>query len=150
MDYEIRKIIVEDKSEILSMMKEFYSSDAVFTNGSEEIFIKDIQNCIDDNPYLEGFVFCKNGIIMGYSMIAKSFSTEFGKSCIWLEDLYLKPDYRGCGIIPEFIKYVRSLFPDAVLRLEAEDTNTHAVHVYKKLNFSRLPYIQMININKES
>ncbi len=48
-------------------------------------------------------------------MIAKSFSTEFGKSCIWIEDLYIKDEYQGFGIgslFMDFIveKYVGSIF----------------------------------------
>lgn len=143
-DYIIRKMSRDDKEEVLSMMKTFYSSDAVYTNGSEVIFNSDIDNCINNNPYLEGFIFENNNKIMGYSMIAKSFSTEFGKLCIWLEDLYLKPEYRGNGIIPKFITYIKKQNPESILRLEVENENTHAVHVYKKSEFKTLPYVEMV------
>ena len=53
----IRKISSQDKTEIISMMREFYTSEAVFTNGSDEIFDTDFENCINNNPYLEGYVF---------------------------------------------------------------------------------------------
>ena len=86
MDFEIRQMHINDKKEIIAMMKTFYSSDAVFTNGSEEIFENDFLNCINNSPYLEGYVFCSGVNILGYSMIAKSFSTEFGKPCLWFED----------------------------------------------------------------
>ena len=76
MDFEIRNIQISDKDEIFQMMEEFYSSDAVSTNGSGEIFNTDFQNCISDFPYLEGFVFEKESEILGYSMISKSFSTS--------------------------------------------------------------------------
>ena len=36
----IRAMTIEDKHAVMDMMKEFYSSDAVFSNGSEEIFMK--------------------------------------------------------------------------------------------------------------
>ena len=148
MDYEIRKMIAEDKKEVLSMMKDFYSSDAVYSNGSETIFENDFQACInEDNMYLEGYVFCLAEEITGYAMIAKSFSTEFGKPCIWFEDLYLKTEHRGQGIIPYFIKYITDKYPQNVFRLEVENDNTHAVHVYKKRGFIELPYQQMIRIN---
>ena len=39
-DFNVRKMQKEDKEDIILMMKTFYSSDAVFTNGSDEIFIK--------------------------------------------------------------------------------------------------------------
>lgn len=143
MDFEIRNIQISDKDEIFQMMEEFYSSDAVSTNGSGEIFNTDFQNCISDFPYLEGFVFEKESEILGYSMISKSFSTEFGKLCIWLEDLYLKPEYRGLGIIPKFVEYIKKSYPDAILKLEVEEENKHAIHVYEKIGFSKSPYFQM-------
>ena len=36
----IRAMMIEDKHAVMDMMKEFYSSDAVFSNGSEEISLK--------------------------------------------------------------------------------------------------------------
>ena len=134
----------EDKVEVISMMKTFYSSEAVFTNGSDEIFEADFNTCIDNSPYLEGYVFTSGEIILGYAMLAKSFSTEFGKSCIWFEDLYLKPEYRGQRIIPQFIRYVETVHKDFVFRLEVEKENAHACHVYKKQGFSELPYCEMV------
>lgn len=144
MKYVIRKMNNSDMTQILAMMKEFYVSDAVFTNGSDEIFENDFQNCVNDNPYLEGYVFCTDEKILGYAMIAKSFSTEFGKQCIWFEDLFLKPEFRGNGIVPEFVEYIKNCYPDCVYRIEVEHENTHAVHVYKKLGFLELPYQEMV------
>ena len=80
-------------------------------------------------------------------MIAKSFSTEFGKPCIWFEDLYLKPEFRGFGIIPSFIEYIKQNYPECIYRLEVEKENTHAIHVYKKSNFKELPYTEMLAVN---
>ena len=134
----------EDKTEVLNMMQTFYSSDAVFTNGSKEIFEADIENCLNNSPYLEGFVFTSEKQILGYAMLAKSFSTEFGKPCIWFEDLYLKPEFRGNKIIPKFIEFIETSFQDAVFRLEVEKENNHACHVYKKQGFTELPYCEMI------
>ena len=125
------------------MMKVFYSSPAVSTNGSDEIFMSDIQNCINDNPHLEGYVFVEQDKIMGYAMAAKSFSTEFGKPCIWIEDIYIKPEYRGKGIGSQFLVYIEQKYRDSILRLEVEEDNTAAVHVYKKSGFDVLPYMEM-------
>lgn len=143
MNFEIRKMRIDDRDEIISMMKIFYSSDAVFTNGSEEIFAADFENCINETPYLEGYVFYSDNKVLGYAMIAKSFSTEFGKSCLWFEDLYVKSEYRGNGIVPKFVEYIKQKYPESIFRLEVERENTHAVHVYKKKGFKELPYVEM-------
>ena len=139
----IRLIQEKDKPCVIEMMREFYSSPAVFTNGSEQIFEADVDNCIAKSPYLEGYVFEKEGIILGYAMIAKSFSTEFGKPCIWIEDLYLKPKYRKMGIGNEFLSYIETKYPNALFRLEVEEENQGAMHLYQKHGYQILPYTEM-------
>ncbi len=140
---EIRKMTQQDADEILEMMQVFYASPAVLSNGSEEIFKNDIENCINDSPYLEGYVFADGDELLGYAMLAKSFSTEFGKPCIWIEDLYMKPESRDKGIGTKFFAFVDELYPDYLKRLEAEEENERAIHVYKKCGFEILPYVEM-------
>lgn len=139
----IKTITNSDYKSVFEMMKVFYTSDAVFTNGSEEIFKRDIETCLNKSPYLEGYVFCQNTEITGYGMLAKSFSTEFGKPCIWIEDLYIKPDYRGLGIGKQFMEFVEKKYPDCLLRLEVEHENLKAVKLYEKCGFKNLPYLEM-------
>lgn len=129
--------------EVIGMMRDFYSSSAVLTNGSEEIFRCDVENCINDDPYLEGYVFTEGDIVTGYAMIAKSFSTEFGKRCIWIEDIYLKPEYCGKGAGSQFLNFIEQKYPNAILRLEVEEKNKRAVRVYQKNGFEVLPYMEM-------
>ena len=143
MDFGIRKMQLEDKKEILAMMEEFYSSNAVATNGSNEIFETDFENCINDYQYLEGFVFYQNEKILGYAMIAKSFSTEFAKRCIYLEDLFIKKEFRGQGIITEFLRYLENIYVNSIFKLEVDKCNIDAIEVYKKRGFIPLSYIEM-------
>lgn len=143
MSSTIRKMRAEDKPCVLEMMRVFYASPAVLSNGSEEIFSNDIENCINDNPYLEGFVIEDVGQIQGYAMVAKSFSTEFGKPCIWIEDLYVKEPYRGTGIGSRVLQFITDRFPDCIFRLEVEEENQRAVAVYQKNGFTVLPYMEM-------
>ena len=142
---QIRKMRPSDENEVLAMMRPFYSSPAVFTNGSETIFRRDFAECISDSPFLEGFILEDGSIILGYAMLAHSFSTEFGKPCVWIEDIYLKPEARGKGYAPKFLSFVRDTYPDAVLRLEVEAENTRAVSAYRKSGFGTLPYLEMLN-----
>ena len=140
----IRSMREADRASVLNMMRVFYASPAVHTNGSEEIFQADISVCVGDSPYAEGFVFEQGGVLSGYGMIAKSFSTEFGKPCIWIEDIYLLPEYRRCGAATQFIQMLRTTFPNAVIRLEAEEENVSALAVYHKNGMTELPYVELI------
>ena len=143
MDQHIRPMESRDRNSVLEMMREFYASPAVFSNGSEEIFSTDIDNCVGDNPYVEGYIFEARGEIQGYGMIAKSYSTEFGKTCIWIEDLYIKSAHRGKGLGEKFLTYIAEKYKNCLLRLEVEEENAPAVGLYKKFGFTVLPYVEM-------
>ncbi len=143
MSSTIRIMVREDKPAVLEMMRTFYASPAVLSNGSEEIFSNDIENCLNDSPYLEGFIIEDSTQIQGYAMVAKSFSTEFGKPCIWIEDLYLKEPFRGFGIGALFFAFITQRYPDSIFRLEVEPENSRAVRLYEKSGFAVLPYMEM-------
>lgn len=140
---KIRSMEEKDRACVIEMMREFYTSSAVWSNGSEEIFHTDVDTCVGASPYLEGYVFETAGELQGYAMIAKSFSTEFGKPCIWIEDLYMKEACRGLGIGSYFLGYLEKQYPEALFRLEVEAENERAVKVYKKSGFEALPYMEM-------
>lgn len=139
----IRQMRQEDKPAVMEMMRIFYASPAVLSNGSEEIFSNDIDACISDSPYLEGYIIEDTANIQGYAMVAKSFSTEFGKPCIWIEDLYLKDACRGLGIGRQFFDFITEKYAGCLFRLEVEEENTRAYQLYKKCGFSVLPYTEM-------
>jgi GNAT superfamily N-acetyltransferase len=142
----IAPMIADHVDKVYEMMQTFYASDAVLTNGSDEIFRADIQACISENPYLEGFVFLQDDMVVGYAMIAKSFSTEFGRSCIWIEDIYLQPQMRGQGTAGQFFAHLEQRFPNSILRLEAEEENHWAIRAYHKAGFDVMPYLEMFKL----
>ena len=84
----IRTMQTADKPAILRMMRVFYDSPAVDHTAPDAVLEKDIDDCLSDLPFLEGFVIEKRGQIVGYAMTAVSYTTEYGGICIWLEDLY--------------------------------------------------------------
>ena len=139
----IRRMNESDRESVMDMMRTFYASPAVLTNGSDEIFVADIEECVSDSPYADGYVFEVTGETIGYAMLAKSYSTEYGKRCIWIEDIYIKEDYRGKGIGSEFFRFLEENYPDVLFRLEAEEENERAIHVYKKSGFDVMPYLEM-------
>ena len=143
---KIEKMTEAHRAAVLAMMRVFYASDAVSTNGSEEIFARDIDACTQENPYAEGFVFIEEGKTVGYAMLAKSFSTEFGLPCVWIEDLYFLEAYRGRGFGSAFFAHLEKSFPDCIFRLEVEEENEGAVHTYIKNGFDTLPYMEMKKI----
>ena len=143
MNTTVRIMEAADKAAVLEMMRVFYASAAVLSNGSEEIFNNDIDHCVGDSPYAEGYVLEQAGELLGYAMVAKSYSTEFGKPCIWVEDLYVKPGCRGMGLGSRLLEFITARFPGCVFRLEVEAENERAIAVYRKNGYEVLPYMEM-------
>ena len=50
MNYAIRPMTKEDAETVIDMMRTFYASPAVLSNGSEEIFAADVDECVGDSP----------------------------------------------------------------------------------------------------
>jgi GNAT superfamily N-acetyltransferase len=139
----IRPLRKEDCPEVIEMMRVFYASPAVLSNGSTEIFQRDLASCLEEKSGLDGFVFEDGTELVGYAMVAHSYSTEYGGPCLWIEDLYVKPQRRGAGLGSEFLRRVEDFYPDTVIfRLEMEADN-RAVHAYTRCGYKVLPYVQM-------
>ena len=107
MEITIRKMKRGDEKFVLDMMKKFFSSPATITDGSEKIFAANVKNCLDDSTCADGFVFVDGEKIIGYAVTAKSYSTEFGGECIWLEDIFVEEEYRGRGVGSKFLRHVK-------------------------------------------
>lgn len=144
MEITIRKMQRADAEIVRDMMREFFNSPATITNASEKIFVANVENCLGGSPYAEGFVFVDDNEIVGYAVTAKGYSTEFGGECIWLEDIFIKKEYRGCGGGSKFIRYIKELYPDKILRLEAEADDKKLLNFYKRFGFKELPYLELV------
>lgn len=138
----IRPMEKRDEAQVLEMMAVFYASEAVLSNGSEEIFRRDFENCVSEFPFVQGYVFEQDDALLGYAMVAKSYSTEFGSPCIWIEDLYFREQARGKGYGKRFFRELEQQFPGVVFRLEAEPENERAIGLYRQVGFDVLPYTQ--------
>lgn len=143
MDIIIREMKEDDRAPVVEMMRVFYASPAVSTNGSEAIFTADFDACVGASPFLEGYVFEKDGDILGYGMLAHSFSTEFGRPCVWVEDIYVKEAARGQGIATRFFAFIEEKYKQALFRLEVEPDNARAIAAYRKNGYTPLPYLEM-------
>ncbi|MDY3829068.1 MAG: N-acetyltransferase [Clostridium sp.] len=143
----IREMTSKDIDSVLDMMRIFYNSPAVLHKASDDILKKDIEDCISDLPFIEGYIIEHNNEIAGYSMLAKSYSTEYAGICIWIEDLYIKPEYRSLGLGTQFFEFVNNKYGSSSaavrFRLEVEPSNKQAIHIYKKCGYNELPYIEM-------
>ncbi|MBO2517367.1 MAG: N-acetyltransferase [Clostridiales bacterium] len=147
-----RQISPEDTGDVLSMMKDFYASPALIYHAGEDVLRRDIEACLSPNPFVECIVFecCDTGKLAGYSILAHSYSAEYGMPCMWIEDLYIRPEYCSKGIGMAFFEMLDERYRSGPVRfrLEAEPENTQAMALYKRCGYKILEYTQMNRVNK--
>ena len=134
---ELRRASQEDIPSILELVNAL----ALFEKAPEEVTatIQDyIENGFGDNPIFFCFLAYYNGELAGFSLWYYRFSTWKGKR-FYLEDLYVKDDYRGKGIGQELIE---ACIEEARrtkctgMMWQVLDWNTPAIEFYKKYNAS--------------
>lgn len=135
-----------DAEGVFTMMEVFYASEALLIHPNQEVLRRTLEDCLADGPYLEGYVFEEDGVLAGYAMVAKSYSTEAGGKCIWVEDLYLSPAYRGKGAGTAFLTFIAQRYAGQAvrLRLEAEPENDRAIRTYRSAGYEILGYTQLV------
>lgn len=141
--FSLRKMTASDKAEFISMSRDFYSSDAVFAPVPESFHEQAFDEIINGSPYADCLFFVNDGKVAGYALMAFTYSREAGGKCVWADELYIKPEYRGSGAAKYFFSMLPSLYPAARYRLEVEPDNVRAKKLYASQGFNALPYEQM-------
>lgn len=142
----IRKIRKGDRAEYIAMAKDFYSSDAVFRPIPDRHITATFDELMRSEDYAAAYIFEAGGATAGYALLAKTFSQEAGGMVLWIDELYVKPEYRGRGLGHEFFAFLQrgAALKFKRFRLEVEDGNEAAASLYRRVGFGGLPYAQMI------
>ena len=141
----IRKLRQNDKDIYVRMAKEFYASDAVLLHIGEENILNTFDELMRSDTYAECHIFEFDGDVAGYSLLAKTFSQEAGGRVVWIDELYVMPEYRSRGIGRAYFEYLFKNNPEVRrFRLEVEADNERAIKLYSSLGFTQLGYGQMI------
>lgn len=145
MDCIIRKMNKNDVKEVFDMMKTFYATDAVINKPNDSALRTNIEYCLKDDDLLTCYVIVTDGKIAGYSILSKCYSTEYGGVSMWVEDIYVKPEYRKLGFGNKLMKFINEKYKDKAVRyeLEVEENNIFAMKLYEKNGFHKSKYIVM-------
>ena len=144
----IRKITSADKEVFFSLTEQFYQSDAVLHPIPAVCHERTFEELMRSDVYLECLILEQNGQTAGYALLNKMYTHEMGGMVIWIEELYVLPEYRSCGLGTEFFQYLEQHYSDANFRLELMPDNQRAAKLYSRMGFEPLTYAQMVK-NKE-
>jgi GNAT superfamily N-acetyltransferase len=134
----IRPAVPTDLPEIAALIREL----ADYEEMSDEV--------VWDLPQLEGQLFgpspaahvllaeTDDGQVAGMALWFRTFSTFLGRSGIWLEDLYVRPEHRRGGFGLALIQELRTL-TDGRVEWVVLDWNTSAQTFYDGLGAAPVP-----------
>lgn len=141
----LRPITAADEAVYLQMAAEFYSSDAVDHTIPETYLRRTFQTIVSGSPYAAAYLIECGGQTAGYALLAFTWSQEGGGEVVWIEEVYVRPQFRGHGLGRAFFEALRPLYPQAArFRLEVEAGNTRAKALYRSMGFEDLAYQQMV------
>jgi len=101
-------IIIEDASLILGFTKEL----AIFEKAEDEVIatVEDIENNLFcKNATTKAVICTSDNKQIGLAVYFLNFSTWLGKNGLYLEDLYISPNYRGAGAGKRLLKYLAEI-----------------------------------------
>ena len=134
-ELEIRQAVREDVPLILRFIRELAGYEKLLheVQATEEILER---NLFSERKMAEVVIGEFEGEPAGFALFFHNFSTFVGKPGIYLEDLYVSPEFRGKGFGKALLVYLARLAKERDCgRLEwwVLDWNTPSIEFYKKL-----------------
>ena len=141
-----RDILPEDHDLVVPMVQAFYHSDAVDHPVDAAILERSFQDAADPaEPLLRGLLIQWDGQPAGYMYLTQCYSAEVGGRCVFIEEIYLEPEYRRRGLGAQIMAWLEQEYPAARrFRLEVTQVNQGAVRLYQRAGYEFLRYDQMV------
>jgi len=132
-----RELNAEDKTIFSEMVKALYEEDPEgkpMTTEKIMLTINHFQNYPDRGMIL--LVELDNETI-GYAIILKLWSNEYGGIVLMIDELYITPKYRSKGIGKEFIQFIneKTVNQHKAITLDVNPGNVRALRFYQMLGF---------------
>lgn len=142
----LRFVAEEDHDTLLTMMEEFYHTPGVLHTIPGEYMGKTFQAILDGDPYVNAYIIQFERKTAGYCLLSHTYSNEAGGLTVWIEEVYISPDFRGHKLADKALREIFALYGNTVARYRLEVTadNKTAKKIYYRLGFKGLDYQQMI------
>jgi GNAT superfamily N-acetyltransferase len=121
---------------IVNFMREYYTYDHI--PFEREAVRSSLERLVNDHSLGRAWVIRYGDDAIGYCVLTLGYSLEFRGRTAFIDELFIKEDYRGMGIGArslEFLKDTARALGVTALRLEVERKNVDAQQLYKKAGF---------------
>ena len=151
-DFEIRSAIATDVGDIFDLIKalaKYEKLTHLVTGNSQEL----AKHLFGDSPCIEAIVAVVEGKTVGFGLFFQNYSTFLTKPGIYLEDLFVLPEYRRRGIAKGILMYLVDLaIARNAGRLEWSvlDWNEKAIAFYEKIGATVLPDWRICRLTGEA
>ena len=144
--WSARQITPAERDVYLQLVTEFYTSDGVDHPIPPSYIRAAFDELCRSGDYLVCYLLESEGKTAGYALLAKMYSQEAGGLCIWLEELYLRPAFRGGGIGDAFMQWLQQQWAGKAVRwrLEVVPSHDRVKALYARHGFDAMPYDQMV------
>jgi GNAT superfamily N-acetyltransferase len=134
MEITFRYAEKKDAGLILNFIKEL----AIYEKLLDEVVATEeiLEEWIFEKKKAEVILVQADGKEVGYALFFHNFSTFLGRAGIYLEDLYVTPEYRGYGLGKALIKKLGSIAVErgcGRLEWSCLDWNTKSIEFYRSL-----------------
>lgn len=137
MNIQIIPYELDHYPEVFQMMLSLYE-DSIQQQQMSEDKIKKTLNIIPSHPQLgKILLFSYKTKIIGYALLINYWSNEYGGNILYVDELFVKSNYRSLGIGSQFFNYLNEHVDNdtVALCLETSPKNKKAQKFYEKNNF---------------
>jgi diamine N-acetyltransferase len=135
-DLSFKPAAPDDVEALLPMTRDFYAHEGLAFD--EAIARRALLGVIGDDTFGHVFLILLAGDVAGYAVLTFGYSLEFHGRDAFVDELYLRDEYRGRGIGKRALRFLTEVCAAEgvnALHLEVERANTAAQVVYRKFGF---------------
>lgn len=128
-------MVESDTDAVLELMKDLaiWHDQLEYVKITEDTFV---QHAFGPEPLIEACVAEAAGVLVGYVSFTRNFSIWAGRTFLAIDDVFVKSEFRSCGVGERMMRYVQQVAKSAGIdriRWEAEKDNNEAIRFYQRL-----------------
>ena len=143
----LREFSPAEKSDFMAMASDFYASGAALNSVPARHFERTFDRFFGTDT-LKGLALTDGRETVGYCIITLFWSNEFGGTVAFLDELYIRPEYRGRGLGTRALAAIKEYSASlncAAVRLEVNPAHPDTIRLYGRNGFEPLRYTQMLH-----